>query len=57
MKKELSLIDGKKLEQDFNALIRDFYAETGEYPSRIHLVAEGNNPIQVVKIVIKKQIY
>lgn len=57
MEKKLLSIDGKKLKQDFNVLIREFYSETGEYPSRIHLVAEGHSRFQVVKVEIKKQIY
>ncbi|WP_347007649.1 hypothetical protein [Enterococcus durans] len=57
MKKSLISIDEKNLKKNFNDLIKEFVKETGEFPSQIHLVAEGHSQYQAVKFEIKEQIY
>lgn len=57
MKKSLISINEKNLKKNFNDLIKEFVKETGEFPSQIHLVAEGHSQYQAVKFEIKEQIY
>lgn len=57
MKKSLMTINEKNLKKKFNDLIKEFVKETGEFPSQIHLVAEGHSQYRAVKFEMKKQIY
>lgn len=57
MKKSLMSINEKQLKENFNNLIKEFVKETGEFPSQIHLVADGDNRSTIEKYEIWKQIY
>lgn len=57
MVNKLTSIDEIELLQKYKDLVKEYYKETGEFPSQIHLIAEGYSQYQAVKFEMKKRVY
>lgn len=57
MVNKMSTISENELIEKYKSLIKEYHKKTGEFPSQIHLIAEGCSQYQAVIFELRKQIY